>query len=1589
LVDSEIEGSTEAVLNRLREADASSVLQSYARIFLRRLPLDLLDSLGVDAARRLVEDTFAFVDSAPAGPSHVRAFVPTIERNGYERPVTVIEILSPDMSFLVDSVTNELQLLGYSVDAVFHPVIGTVRDAAGRLVDVVPARAAEARESFQHYELSASLSGEEMEGLERRLTAVLGDVRKAVDDFRPMQQAVHRMIDLAKAGTSAYPAATVDEAIAFLEWLLEDNFVFLGYREYAIAPGDEGDVISAVPGSGLGILRGTATSRFAEPVLISTLSPRLRARYEEGRLLVISKSNTESRVHRRVRMDYVGIRHMSSDGRVIGEARMLGLFTSKAYMAPADTLPELRSKLAEIFDAEDTIVGSHYYKELVQLFNSFPKDELFATPTEGIRMSLVGLVRLQEREQVKVFVRPDLLRRSVSVLVVVPRDRFNGERRMEIQEIVRQEYGGASVDYRLSLGETGTARMHFTVWVDERVPEVPLAQLENRVVAVTRTWDEIMVERMSAHRGRAAAKRLVEAWSPCLPEYYKSSTHLDVAIGDLARLEELASTGEAVVVGVQHEDRNGESLSRLTIYRSETRLELSSVMPILEDLGLRVVEEVPTRVQDGEETIFIHDFGVLDPEGAPIEVDRCGSRVAATVRSALTGASESDSLNRLIVNSRLTHDQVTVLRAYRTYWQRVGSGFTQAYINGTFARHPLIAELITDLFEARFDASGAGWEREVDLVDELQDRLDAVDSLDEDRILRGFLGLVLATLRTNVHVPGRRSLSFKFDSARVPGMPAPAPFTEVFVYAPDVEGIHLRGGRVARGGIRWSVRKEDYRTEVLGLMKAQMTKNAVIVPTGSKGGFVLRGTSADAPTPEGVRQAYSTFIAGLLDVTDNLVAGRVIHPPDVVVHDGGDPYLVVAADKGTATFSDLANEIAAGYGYWLGDAFASGGSAGYDHKALGITARGVWESVNWHLRELGIDPEHQAFSVVGVGDMSGDVFGNGMLLSNKVKLVAAFDHRHVFIDPDPDPAASHAERKRLFELPRSSWADYDRDQISHGGGVWPRTAKRIDLSPEARAALGIDAVALTPSEAIKAILRAPVTLLWNGGIGTYVKASTEGNDEADDRANDPVRIDASELRCRVVGEGGNLGFTQLGRVEYAGRGGRIYTDFIDNSGGVNCSDREVNLKILLGLAEEAGELTREARDEVVAAVADDVVAKILYDNFLQAQILAQEVAAAPWRIEAHEDLMHQLEMQGLLSRSIERLPSTDEMSDRSRSGAGLTAPELAVLLAYAKRVLRDQLVVSDLTAADDFDEELASYFPEAVVELFGHLLERHPLRRELIATMVANEVVNSEGITFVSRLATEAGARPDQVVTAYRVARRVTGAEERWSAVESLVGVIAPETERELLTGIDELAETVARWNLAHMGNIPTRQVVAGAKPSFDELAAIIGTIGPSAWREERQGEIARLEALGVPSHVAAAHAYLEDLVHAPAIIEVADRTGHSLRDVAEVFLLVGPAFEIDWLEKQLDSLPSASRWHRQAAQAMGDELAALRRQLAERILESARGATPEAAVDSYLVDRTAGVAQLTRFAQALAADGVDDVATVLVAMKHIRNLLR
>jgi glutamate dehydrogenase len=1569
-------GSADEVVVELAREREGETLAAFARAYLHRAPSVQAADEEPEALLAEVRGAFAVADARDGAVAAVRAFTPYRSEHGYETAGSVLETNTDDLPFLVDSVTAELSARGLRAVRVTHPIVGVQREGgSGRITAIEHPRAAP-RESVMHFDLDRRLSPEELADLEDATRHVLATVRAVVDDHQALRATLDRLSDVVTRRADRLDA-DLDEALAFLRWVGESHFVFLGFRD------------ESVPGSGLGLLR---EERTAGELRVPAHDPPA-ATGDAAPALEITKTHALSPVHRREPMNVL----------LAGEARLLGLFTTRAYAEPASSTPLLREKLRRILEAEDLIDGSHDSKAAITLFDGYPKGELFAAPWEDLRAQLSVLLALRA-DEVRLLGRRAADGRGASLVATLPRERYSAALRERLRGMVASAYATDHVEQHEVFGEDDRVYLHLTVRSGGGLPDADVGELERRLILEARTWRDrvaaALVHRHGPERGRMLAAR----WLKRLPESYRAAAEPLVAAEDVDRFEALATGSADFLVGLQDErGADGARRTRVAFYRRGPKVELSQATPMLEHMGLRVIEEVPARLQADEE-LWVQAFGVLRAaDDLPLRLGDVAERVAEALEAVWRGDAESDSLNRLVATAGLRWPQVQVLRAYRRYRQRIGSRYTESFQNDVIAANPEITGKLIRLFELRF-ATGAGTEAthpdaaeaaEAALREEIRADLDAVALLDHDRILRNQLGLIDATVRTNVFKKGRDALAFKLRSAEVPAIPQPAPLFEIYVYAPDMEGIHLRGGRIARGGIRWSDRM-DYRTEVFGLMRAQMTKNSIIVPTGAKGGFFLKARPEDpAALRETVKRQYVRYVEALLDVTDNLAEdGSTVRPDGVRVHDEDDAYLVVAADKGTAAFSDTANAVAVRRGFWLGDAFASGGSAGYDHKGLGITAKGAWESVKRHFRELNVDPEQDVIRVVGIGDMSGDVFGNGMLLSRSLKLVAAYDHRHVFLDPDPDPERSFAERERLFAMSGSSWDDYDRDALSEGGGVFSRNAKRIPLTPQVQRALGIEEPELAPADLIRAILRAPVDLLWNGGIGTVVKASGETDADARDRSSDAIRVDGREVRARVVGEGGNLGFTHRARIEYAsegghdGGGGLINADFIDNSAGVDCSDHEVNLKILLDLAVRRGELDQESRDDLLAQVTEDVVAHVLYDSFLQAQILSQEVRSSAARVFAYEDLMAALEDARILRRRDEALPGSDEMAERRRAGRGLVRPELAVLVAYAKRLLTDALLHSDLPEEAAFDHDLRTYFPRPVVERFGHLIGEHPLRRELIATLAANDVVDALGPTFVSGLSGELGAAPAEVVRAYRIAREVTGATQRWLEIEGQVATIDADAAWRLLDGVDDLVAGVARWYLLHAPNADVEATVASVGDAFVTLAEAMPALRSERWREEHEAVAVELIDAGVPAEVARRHAFQRALRHAPDIVAVARSLERDVVEVARAFFDLGERLGLEWLETEVLALPAGTRVQRWAQQALLDDVLDARRVLSEQALrESPADAAPDAAVEAFLGAREAALRRLESVSRALRMEGDGDLAGLTLAIRHLRGL--
>ncbi|MHB1612832.1 MAG: NAD-glutamate dehydrogenase [Actinomycetes bacterium] len=1550
----------------------------------------------------------------PQGTAAVRASTPAAETHGWSVGHTVVEVVTDDMPFLVDSVTAELARGRRDIFLIVHPQLRVRRDITGRLIEVLdddlgaPSAPDVTVESWIHLEVSRETDPQTLSEIDTGLRRVLNDVREAVEDWPKM-----RRVALALAAEMDSPLGPdpeeAGEAQALLRWLAEDHFTFLGYREYQLVEVPAGDVLRVVPGTGLGLLRADPTQ--AEEAAL--LPPTARAR--EPRLLVLTKTNARSTVHRNVHLDYVGVKSFDPDGRVVGERRFLGLFTGSAYTESVLTIPVVRRTVHRVLEDSGLARHSHSGRDLLQILETYPRDDLFQIDPAELLPVAMRVLHLQERRQTRLFLRRDPYGRFVTALIYLPRDRYTTDARGRITEILTEMFTRdgtvPEVEYTAWVSESVLARLHFGIrWptgTDTGLLDVDVEDLERRVAEATRFWEDDFTEALLDQMGEEEAVELGPRYAHAFSDAYKEDFSARTAVADLRRLESLGPDHD---MEMTFYSRLGSAAGqrRFKLFRTEA-VSLTRVLPILQRMGVEVVDERPYEVRraDGAR-LWVYDFGLSYLPEPVVAEDRLASEFRECFAAVWYERAESDGLNALVMRAGLSWRQVSMVRAYAKYLRQTGSTFSQEYLEQALNANVSITRDLVSLFEARFDPARRSSEVAVQAADaeasDLQVRilagLDAVASLDQDRILRSFLAMVTATVRTNYfqHAPDgapKPYISLKLDPQGLPMLPEPRPRHEIWVYSPRVEGVHLRFGAVARGGLRWSDRFEDFRTEILGLVKAQTVKNAVIVPTGAKGGFVVKPpvdpADREAWAAEGVA-CYRTLIAGLLDLTDNLVSGTVVPPPDVVRHDADDPYLVVAADKGTATFSDIANEISARYHFWLGDAFASGGSVGYDHKAMGITARGAWESVRRHFLELGLDTAAQDFTVVGVGDMSGDVFGNGMLRSHHIRLVAAFDHRHIMVDPDPDPEASWTERDRIFRLTRSSWADYDTSVLSAGGGVWPRTAKSIPVSPQARAALGIDepVPSLTPAELMRAILRAPVDLFWNGGIGTYVKARTETHLTVGDKANDAIRVDGADLRVRVVAEGGNLGMTQLGRVEFALAGGRVNSDAIDNSAGVDTSDHEVNIKILLDHLVRAGDLTVPARNELLASMADEVAALVLRDNYEQNVVLSLSRAQAISMLRVYQRLIGDLEARGELDRALEFLPGDAAVDARAAAGVGLSTPELSVLLAYVKNTLTERLLGTDLADQAWFARALAGYFPTRLRERFGDRLAEHRLRREIITTAVVNDMVNRAGMTFAFRAQEETGAGPAEVARAYTVCREIFGLDRLWADIESFDARVPPAAQIAMYLDIRRLLDRATRWLLqARHATVDVAAEIARFEADLADLAPRVPDLLRGEEAERLQRRVEELLGLGAPRELAVPVAGLLDAFSLLDVVELAQAHEAPAGQVAELYFALSERFGVDRLLVRITGLPRADRWQALARSALRYDLYAALAAIANRVLTTTESSPdPDDRIRAWEEQSAEGLARSRATLAEIAGTDRVDIATLSVALRIFRTLV-
>ncbi len=1581
--------------------------------YYEQYPLDELEGHQISDVYGSVYCWWNYLQEHNLGSPKVKVFNPVLEQDGWLCPHTVVVVLQRDMPFLVDSIRMEISRRNIAIHAVKSTILTLSRDSGHRLIELADkdttARAgggdtrrdsAFHKEALVYLEINLHTSQSDMQELARSIESVLGDVTAVVDDYQPLlAQAAEVEKNLGLAPKKVLPEQ-VKESQEFIRWLMS-HFTFMGCSVYEFAGRKGEKTLCELPEKRLGLFK--LYGRQSESVPIDNFNPGMARFHLTPKLLTFSKSSVRSRVHRRAYSDYVVVKRYNDKGAVIGEIRFLGLYTSPVYTLSPTRIPVIRQKVAQVIEASGIDPASHDGKVLKQVLETFPRDELFQSSTGELFETALGVARINERHMVRLFMRKDLYGKFVNCIIYIPREEFSTQIRLQIQKLIGEVLHTDQHEFTTHFSESNLARTHIVFRIDpDKEIDYDVRRLQQQIVDITRSWsDHLRVSLVDAH-GEERGTRLFYQYQDAFSSGYRETYEARAAVHDIETFSGL-QTEEQVAMSFYQPIGVDKDAMRFKVFRRNRGLELSDVIPVLEHLGLRVIGEHPFKIHQRDGAgVWMHDFDLKFGLPITIDVQAARNHFQEAFAAIWRGETESDAFNRLVLGARLSWREVSVLRAYAAYMKQTAFNFSQTYIANTLANHLEITRNLVALFKACFEPRmNQGKEKDLQRIERLKnkiiDSLEKVDNLNEDRIIRRYLDIINGTLRTNFFQPGadgkpKSYISFKFRPLSIADIPEPRPMFEIFVYSPRVEGVHLRGGKVARGGLRWSDRLEDYRTEVLGLVKAQQVKNAVIVPSGAKGGFVAKrppsGGGRQAVLEEGIA-CYKIFIQGLLDITDNFVDAKVVAPKQVVRRDEDDPYLVVAADKGTATFSDIANEISARYRHWLGDAFASGGSQGYDHKRMGITAKGAWVSVQRHFKEKGVDIQKEDFTVIGVGDMGGDVFGNGMLLSQHICLVAAFNHLHIFVDPSPDSAASYVERKRLFEAPGSSWEDYDKALISKGGGVFSRAAKAIIISEEMKARFDIADNSLTPNELIHRLLQAPVDLIWNGGIGTYVKASFETHGDVGDKANDSLRVDGRQLRCQVFGEGGNLGLSQLGRIEYALNGGACNTDFIDNAGGVDCSDHEVNIKILLNDIVANGDMTEKQRNKLLVEMTDTVSELVLTNNYRQTQAISLAEYQAPLRLGEYRRLINALESEGRLNRALESIPDDEVLLERQTQGKSLTRPELSVLISYAKVALKEELAASDVPDDDYLARAVENPFPPVLRQKYRRQIHHHHLRREIVATQVANDMVNNMGITFCHRLVESTGASSGQVAKAYITARDIYQLESYWRQVEALDYKVPAKLQLQLIGNIMRRVRRGTRWFLRNRRSFlaPAEEIKSFA-PAIQQVIEALPDILRGAPREEWQLECDRLLEQGVPEQLVSNVAIPSNLHSGLGMVEAARVSGADPVRVAEIYFVLGDRLGLYWFANQIAEAKVGSYWQAMAREAFMDDLESQMRTLAVALIRlSGDNRDIDESVDKWLLQHQVLAERWKSMINELQGASGTDFAMFSVALRELLDL--
>ncbi len=1544
----------EAIDQRRQTVDSDS-LKHLARYCYQRASLEELDGRAISDIFGRVFGCWNFIQQLDVGgAARVQVFNPSLDEDGWLCPHTVVAVLQRDMPFLVDSVRMEVSRRNITIHEIASTQLTVCRDEQGQLLELAPPGSKPANSKKRHYQqealiyLEINLHTDEsaMHELAESLRSVLSDVELVVSDYQNQLQRVKECRSNLQQISDDGLRACANEVDALLKWMADGCFTFLGYAEYHFCGGGESRYLREEPERRLGLFRqhGSVAPEVPLPAFNEGM-----ARFHGGEQLVsFTKSAVRSRVHRHAYSDYVVVKRFDSDGRVCGESRFMGLYTSPVYTLSPSQIPMLRQKVAGVLERSGLTPQSHDGKALKQILETFPRDELFQSSDEELFATVMGVAGIKERPLVRLFMRRDPYGKFVSALVYVPRDDFSTQVRVHIQNLIGKAINACEHEFNTYFSESVLARAHIVFRVnpgESHIIDVP--RLERQIVDITRSWDDRLYDSLCEYHGEERGVRLYDRFCEAFPVSYKASFEARAAVQDIDTIVTLQETTDLAMSFYQAVGAERQSM-RFKVFHLDALLELSDAIPVLENLGLRVIGEHPYRLQlsDGH-CVWIQDFDLRFDLNVEVDVHSVRNNFQEAFAAIWNRRTVSDPFNRLVLGARLDWREVSVLRAYAAYMKQTLFNFGHSYVAHTLANHLDITRNLVALFKSMFDPRvHKGSDKDSERIERLKQKviegLDRVDNLNEDRIIRRYLELISGTLRTNFFQVTEKGeskdyISIKFSPRDIPNIPEPRPMYEIFVYSPRMEGVHLRGGAVARGGLRWSDRLQDYRTEVLGLVKAQQVKNAVIVPSGAKGGFVAKqlpaATDREAWLKEGIA-CYQIFIRGLLDITDNIIDGEVRPPDSVVRVDGDDPYLVVAADKGTATFSDIANAISAEYHHWLGDAFASGGSQGYDHKGMGITARGAWVSVRRHFKELGLDVQQQDFTVVGIGDMAGDVFGNGMLMSEHICLTAAFNHLHIFVDPNPDSARSFSERMRLFQAPGASWNDYDQSLISAGGGVFSRAAKSITLTPEMQARFDIAADKLTPNELIHALLQAPVDLIWNGGIGTYVKGSQENHADVGDKANDILRVDGRELRCRVFGEGGNLGMTQRGRIEFCLNGGACNTDFIDNAAGVDCSDHEVNIKILLDGVVSNGDLTAKQRNQLLVEMTDSVAELVLSNNYKQTQAISLAEYQAAIRVNEYRRFISTMVDSGNLNRQLEYLPEDEEILERQQTGKSLTRPELSVLISYAKVQLKETLATEALVEDAYMVRAVESAFPAQLRERFREQLYNHRLRKEIVATQLANDMINHMGITFAQRLTESTGANMVEVAKAYVTARDISCMPEFFASVEALDYQVESSTQNLIMSRSMRRMRRATRWFLRNRrGHLSPQVEVDSFAEAVRDLNDKLPQIICGVPRDEWQRNMDELTAQNIPEAIASRASLPVTIYSALYMVDAARTAGVEPELVARVYFAMSDALGLAWFALQVSEVKVENYWQAMAREAFMDDLESQMRALAIAII--------------------------------------------------------